>query len=69
MALPAWGWLTLRRVTGKRLPRRSDKEKWTGSGVEKKALSGKCQLALALAVGLSIRYDCALGSAQWGISV
>ncbi len=39
MTIPGRGWLLLRRVTSKSLPRRSDKEKWTGSGVEKKAFS------------------------------
>ncbi len=53
MAIPAGGWLALPRLKGERLQQRSDKEKGTGSGVERKAFSGKCQPAFG--VGLSIR--------------
>ncbi len=48
-----WGWSALRRLTGQRPPRRSDMETWTGSGVEKRAFSEACLLAVG--VGLSIR--------------
>ena len=39
MTIPAWGWLVLRRVAGKRLPQHSEKRKVGRLSVQKRALS------------------------------